>query len=121
MEDPEPNVRTAALDALSRLKSPALVTHALATLRDAGDYQLLRTAALALHNMPAEDRETATNALLSALRRVTDQSTDTSRDPRVAMIERLAEVIPAARASDLLTYAADYDDAVVNAASKAFE
>src|SRR4029453_5550927 len=40
---------------------------------------------------------------------------------RVAMIERLAEVIPAARASDLLTYAADYDDAVVNAASKAFE
>jgi cyclophilin family peptidyl-prolyl cis-trans isomerase len=120
MADPEPNVRTAALDALARLKSPAVVPHAIATLNTASDYQLLRGAALALKNMPVESRDDGTSALIGALRRLTDELTDTSRDPRVAILERLGEVCPPARASDILYYVGDYDDAVGTAARKAF-
>lgn len=121
MADPEPNVRTAALDALARLKSPAVVPYAIATLNTAKDYQLLRGAALALKSMPLETREEGSAALLGALKRLTEEETDTSRDPREAIIERLGEVLPPERSSDLLYYVADYDDAIVIAAKKAFE
>jgi cyclophilin family peptidyl-prolyl cis-trans isomerase/HEAT repeat protein len=121
MEDAEPNVRNAALEALMRLKSPAAVPHAIAILHRAEDYQLLRTAALALHDLPEASKDDAAAALLSALRRLTDQATDTSRDPRVAIVERLAEVLPAERSSDLLPYVADYDDEVGSTASKVFD
>ena len=120
MADPEPNVRTAALDALARLKSSAVVPQAIATLTTSADYQLLRQAALALKGTPIEMRDDATSSLLGALRRLTDEETDTSRDPRVAILDRLAEVCAPGRASDLLYYVADYDDAVVAAARKAF-
>lgn len=121
MSDPEPNVRNAALETLSRLKSAAVVPQALAILHRADDYQLLRTAALALHELPEASRNDATSALLAALQRLTDQGADTSRDVRVAIIDRLAEVLPAERSSDLLPYVADYDDEVGAAAAAAFQ
>jgi cyclophilin family peptidyl-prolyl cis-trans isomerase len=119
--DREPNVQAAALDALSRMKSASVVPAAIAALDTGRDYQLLRTAAMVLHLLPEEAREEATVSLLGALRRLTDEATDTSRDPRVAIIERLAETMRPERSSDLLDYTSDYDDAVVAAASKAFE
>jgi HEAT repeat protein len=42
--DVHPNVQTAALDALSRMRSPAVVAEALDVLKTATDYQLIRTA-----------------------------------------------------------------------------
>lgn len=121
MDDPEPNVQNAALAALGRLKSAAVVPRAVAVLQRADDYQLLRTAAMVLQGLPDRSKNEATTALLGALRRLTDQGTDTSRDPRVAMLERLAEVLPAERSSDLLPYVADYDDEVSDEAAKVFQ
>ncbi len=119
--DSEPNVRTAGLDALSRMKSAATVPQAIEILKSGMDYQLLRTAALVLKGLPSGAKDDATTALLGALRRLTEQDTDTSRDPRVAILERLAETMRPERSSDLLSYTSDYDDAVVDAAAKAFE
>ncbi len=118
--DPHANVRTAALDALSRMKSAAVVPQAIAVLQDGVDFQLLMTAARVLRGLPTEAKDDATEALLGALRRLTEQASDMSRDPRVAILDRLAETIPPGRSADLLTYAADFDDEVVKAASKAF-
>jgi len=103
------------------MKSAAVFPNAIATLRTANDYQLLRSAAIALHNLPVDAREEASGALLFALNKLTEQGTDTSRDPRVAMLERLTEVLAPERSSDLLQYVFDYDDAVGRAAAKAFE
>ena len=121
MDDPEPNVRTAALESLGRMKSAAIFPQATETLKTANDYQLLRTAALSLRGVPLDAKEDAAGALLYALGKLTAQGVDTSRDPRVAIIERLAEILPRERSSDLLPYVTDFDDAVVLAARKSFE
>jgi cyclophilin family peptidyl-prolyl cis-trans isomerase len=134
-----PNVRTAALEALARLKTPAtlaidpagaktgpqdavpaVVHAAIDALATGTDYQLLRTAATALRGTPQAYRDKATDALLGALRRLTDAADDTSRDPRVAILERLGELLSKERSADLLPYVADFDDDVVAAAGKAF-
>ena len=116
--DPHWNVRTAALDALSRMKSAAVVPEAIAALQDGSDFQLLMTAARVLRGLPADAKADATEALLGALRRLTDEASDMSRDPRVAILERLGETMPAERSTDLLNYAADFDDAVGAAAAQ---
>jgi len=119
--DPEPNVRTAALEALYSMKSAEVVPQAIAAVKDGADYQLLRTAASVLRGLPEDDKPAANEALLNALARLTEQQTDTSRDPRVAIIERLAETLGPTRINDLIAYMIDYDDEVIAAARKAFE
>jgi cyclophilin family peptidyl-prolyl cis-trans isomerase len=137
--DPVTNVRTAALEALARLKTPmtlaidpsgaatrpedsvpAVVHIAIDALATATDYQLLRAAAMALRGTPQAHRDKVTEVLLVALRRLTDTADDTSRDPRVAILDRLGELMPPERSGDLLPYTADFDDEVVAAAGKAF-
>ena len=120
-KDDVANVQNAALEALQRMKSPAVVPQALHVLRSGSDHQLLRTAALVLRGLPAESKEAATEALLDALRRLTREESDTSRDPRVAILERLAETVAPQRSTDLLPYVIDFDDEVIAAASKAFQ
>lgn len=115
------NVQTAALEALQRMKSPAVAPQAILVLKNGKDHQLLRTAALVLRGLPAELKEDATAALLGALARLTAEESDTSRDPRVAMLERLGETLAPQRSTDLLPYVADFDDEVIAAASKAFQ
>jgi cyclophilin family peptidyl-prolyl cis-trans isomerase len=114
--DAAPNVRTAAIDALVRLKSPRAVPLAIAQLA-ATDHQLLRAAAGALRGTtdPA-----AIPALLAALRRLTAGASDTSRDPRVAMVERLAELLGPGRVNELGPWVLDWDTAVRAAAMRAF-
>jgi cyclophilin family peptidyl-prolyl cis-trans isomerase/HEAT repeat protein len=120
--DPHPNVRTAAVEELTRVKSQAVFQPAIAALTG-GDYQLLRAAALALKGTPAALQDDASTALLQALDRLTppEGPTDTSRDPRVAMIDRLGEVLPPERAGELRRFLLDVDPAVRTAAAKAFE
>ena len=117
--DSEPNVQTAALDALLRLRSPAVVPRAIAALSNV-DYQLVRMAASALKGLPESAKNDASNALLAALNRVTAEEADTSRDSRIAILERLAETLTFSRSSELLPFVGDYDDEVRTAASKAF-
>lgn len=118
--DPEPNVQAAALDALFRLRSSAVVSRAMDTLLHGNDYQLLRTAALVLRGLPADAKDDASNALLAALQGLTAQEADTSSDTRIAMLDRLAETLNPLRASDLLPFVGDYDDEVKRAAIKAY-
>ena len=115
--DDEPNVRTAAIDGLRRLSSPAATKAAIAAL-DSDDYQLLRSAALALRGAPAADRGAAVKALIQALHRVSARLTDTSRDPRVAMLERLEELLPAERVKEVSAFTGDFDRAVREAAAR---
>jgi cyclophilin family peptidyl-prolyl cis-trans isomerase len=120
-KDQVPNVQNAALEALQRMKSPALVAQAIFVLQRGKDHQLLRTAALVLRGLPAESKEDASEALLGTLKRLTEEESDTSRDPRVAILERLGETLAPQRSSDITGYVADFDDEVIAAASKAFE
>lgn len=118
--DKEANVQTAALDALFRLRNPAVVSSAIDILNTGADYQVLRMAALVLKGVDDAQKPAASTALLNALRRLTAERKDTSRDPRVAILERLAETLPAARSDELSPYVFDFDDAVCDAAKKTF-
>lgn len=116
--DKEPNVQTAALDALFRMRSTEVVPAAIAVLSNAGDYQAARMAAMVLKGLPAESKEDASDALLGALRKLTAHESDTSREARLAIIERLAETLDPGRSYQLLPYATDFDDEVNRAVVK---
>ena len=115
-----PNVRTAALEALTTLKSRAVFQLATQAL-ESRDFQLIRAAAIALRGTPEAERVDAVNALLATLRRLTEEATDTSRDPRVAILERLGELLPAERTADLGPFREDFDAKVRAAADAALE
>jgi cyclophilin family peptidyl-prolyl cis-trans isomerase len=89
--DKEANVRTEALAGLTRLKSAAVVEEATRALT-ATDFQLLRQAAVSLRG--TQNPEPTIVPLLDALQRLTKEGKDTSRDPRVAILERLKELAP---------------------------
>ncbi len=115
-KDATANVRTAAIDALARMKSPDVAGAAIAALPDR-DHQVVRAAARALQG---STNPAAADALFAALRRLTAGGSDTSRDPRVAIVDRLAELLGAARVGELAEWTADWDTAVRAAAIRAF-
>lgn len=114
--DREPNVQTAALEAMVRTKHPQLARTAIAAL-GSSDHQLVRAAASALDGAASE---AATTALFEALKRLTTLGADTSRDPRVAIVNRLAQMIGPARVGELADWTGDWDTAVRAAAVRAF-
>ena len=118
--DPEPNVQSAALEALLRLRSPAVFSRAIFVLENDADYQLLRTAANVLRGVPQTSRNDAANALLGALGRLTGQESDTSAATRIAILERLAEILPAARHAELLPFVVDVDEEVRKVAIRTY-
>jgi cyclophilin family peptidyl-prolyl cis-trans isomerase/HEAT repeat protein len=93
--DPEDNVREAALGQLMALKRPEAGRLALDALARR-DYQLVLTAARALGPPPLFALElSATEVakpLLQALDRITAEQRETSRDPRLALLDRLKEL-----------------------------
>jgi aminopeptidase YwaD len=101
LADPHANVREAALDGLRTLGSAELHPAALDALEHA-DYQLVMNAAN--HLKGVADKEGAAQKLFAALKRITQEGKDTSRDPRMAIIERLGEVAN----PELLPWAQDY-------------
>ncbi|AMY12942.1 Peptidyl-prolyl cis-trans isomerase B [Luteitalea pratensis] len=103
--DTDVNVRHAALAAWREAKLPNLTAAALDAL-GSDDGQLVIEAANALRGTGA-DRGTVT-ALRAALARLTAQKRETSRDPRVALIERIDE-LDAERATTLRPYLSDFD------------
>jgi HEAT repeat protein len=80
------NVKEAALGAMIELKLPNASTAAIASL-GRNDYQLILTAVRALEDKSNADR--ATRPLINALGRITAEHKDTSRDPRMAILNRL--------------------------------
>lgn len=107
------NVRTAAIEALVRMKHAETSAVAIRALT-ADDHQLVRAAAGALRG---STHEGAVPALLTSLRRLTAKGSDTSRDPRVAIVERLAE---AGKLVELTEWVSDWDTAVRAAVVRAF-
>lgn len=115
MGDPVDNVREAALTALVELKRPEVLAAAIDSLART-DYQLVLTAARALDDKTYAPK--ATTPLLTALGRITKEHKDTSRDPRLAILNRLQSYGDASQAIHLEGYLRDFDPAV---AAKAAE
>lgn len=112
VKDPVPNVRNAALEALKVVGSTHLFEEALENLTST-DFQLVRTAAISLKGAP-KNEDTAM-ALIKALKRLTDEGKDTSRDPRMALIERIDEQVSVEMISLVQPFLSDFDPAVANA------
>jgi len=119
--DPKPNVQTAAIEALTRAKRMEVLEPALEVLSQGLDFQVMRAAANAMVNVPDDRRDDATDKLLIAMRRLTLLEEDPSRDPRVAILAALGRVMRPDRANDLIPFLADLDDAVNEAAAKAYQ
>lgn len=115
MGDPSDNVREAALTALVEMRRPEAMTAAIDSLARP-DYQLVMTAVRALEDETHAAK--AAPALVTALGRITKEHKDTSRDPRMAILNRLQGHGDASQAVHLEGYLRDFDPAV---AAKAAE
>ncbi len=104
--DPQANVARAAIEGLAQVRKHEADDVFLAALRSPA-YPVVMAAAAALDATPR--RADAAAALLSALERITAERRDTSRDPRLAVLARLAAVGGAALAPSLQPFLADPD------------
>jgi cyclophilin family peptidyl-prolyl cis-trans isomerase len=116
--DPHDNVREAALGPLRRLKGAESDVPFIAAL-GRSDYQLLRTAASELKG--ARTTPEIVTALVGALRRVTLDKRETSRDTRLALLERLRDLGDADQAGALVALLQDFDIAVATSAAATIE
>jgi cyclophilin family peptidyl-prolyl cis-trans isomerase len=113
--DNHDNVREAALSALIEARRPEAVALAIENLARP-DYQLVITATRAF-----ADRSTAARAvpaLVAALGRITRENKDTSRDPRMAILDRLQALGDAGQAMNLEGYVKDFDARVAARAAE---
>jgi cyclophilin family peptidyl-prolyl cis-trans isomerase len=99
---------------LRRLKGEDAEPYFVAALARS-DYQLLRTAAIELKG--ARSTPQLANGLLDALRRVTADRKETSRDTRIALLERLQELGSPDQAGALVPLLRDYDIRVAQLAA----
>ncbi len=112
--DAEDNVREATLASLRRLKGDEAEPYFVAAL-GRSDYQLLRSAAIELKG--ATPTAPLATGLLEALRRVTAERKDTSRDTRVALLERLQELGSPDQAGAIIPLLHDFDIRVAEVAA----
>ena len=112
--DDEDNVREPTLAPLRRLKGDEAEPYFVAALARS-DYQLLRTAALELKG--AKPTPELATGLLEALRRVTAEKKETSRDIRLALLERLQELGTPDQAGALVPLLRDFDIPVAQLAA----
>lgn len=112
--DEEDNVREATLASLRRLKGDEAEPYFVAAL-GRSDYQVLRTAAIELKG--ATPTAPLATGLLEALRRVTAERKETSRDTRVALLERLQELGSPDQAGAIVPLLRDFDIRVAQVAA----
>ena len=112
--DDNDNVRAAAVTGLAELEQHAADAVFLSALTRT-DGQLLMTAARALQGTP--DRLHALPALAQALAGLTKQHRDTSRDVRLALLERFGELGSREQAGIVEAYVRDFDPRVARAAA----
>jgi cyclophilin family peptidyl-prolyl cis-trans isomerase/HEAT repeat protein len=104
--DAHDNVREAALQGLIAVQAHEADDLYIEQL-DRPDYQLVLSAANALEGSPNADR--AVPALLAAFNRITAEKKDTSRDTRMALLDRIEELGTKAHGTALKNCAADFD------------
>ena len=90
--DDNDNVREATLVPLQRLAGPDRSQPAFIAALGRNDYQLVRTAAIGAKGQSSNKYVLA--ALTAALERITAQKSETSRDTRLALMERIREAGP---------------------------
>jgi len=112
--DREPNVREAALAGLHRRVGHAADSLYLSAL-DAGDYQLIQTAATALDSSP-DPR--AVPAMWKTFTRLTSDKRETSRDPRMAILASIEHIGSQSLATELRETASDFDSTVATTAAR---
>src|SRR4029453_6991458 len=114
--DDNDNVREAALVPLQRVVGADRSLPAFIAALGRNDYQLVRTAAIGVKGQTSN--KYVLEALSAALERITAQKSETSRDTRLALIERLREAGASQRAvfERLLT---DFDPRIAEEASAA--
>jgi cyclophilin family peptidyl-prolyl cis-trans isomerase/HEAT repeat protein len=115
--DTHDNVREAALPALRLASGPDSDAACIAAL-GRRDYQLLRTVALLLKDA-APDRYMLA-ALIDALARVTAEKKETSRDTRLALVERIRAMGGRPRADVFERLLRDFDPVMAAAAADAY-
>jgi cyclophilin family peptidyl-prolyl cis-trans isomerase/HEAT repeat protein len=108
--DTNHNVAEAALSALIDIKAPEAQTAALTLLPTRNDYQLIITATRALEDKSNASR--ATKPLMDTLGRITAEHKDTSRDPRMAILNRIQSYGMTLQPVDLEGYLKDFDPAI---------
>lgn len=113
--DGHDNVREAALSSLIGLKRPEAVTVAIDSLARP-DYQLVLTAVRALDDKTLAPQ--ATTPLLTSLGRITREHKDTSRDPRLAILNRLQAYGDPSQAIHIEGYLKDFDPAIARKAAE---
>lgn len=113
--DPNNNVQEAAVVGLQQLRGHAADSVYIAVLASRG-YQAVLAAAKALDGATTAR---AAPALIAALDRLSADRRENSRDPRVAIVTRLAELGSPAFAPRLERYLADFDSSVAAAAASA--
>ena len=107
--DTNDNVREAALGPWRRLKNADAVPGILDALKRS-DVQLVRTAAGMMKEVPRTDE--TYRALMAALKRLTAEGKETSRDARIALLETIALHATVNNADDLLPLLKDFDPKV---------
>ena len=116
--DANGDVRAAALAGISATVghlADRVFTAALA----ATDYHVVLQAAQALKGAPFPD--SVFPALVAALERITAERRENSRDPRMAILERLSELGTVRQAQRLAPLAADFDSTVAQRAATILE
>jgi cyclophilin family peptidyl-prolyl cis-trans isomerase len=104
--DTNDNVREAALGPWRRLKKAEAVPGILDALTRS-DVQLLRTAATMMKEVPRTDE--TYRVLMAALKRLTAEGKETSRDARLPLLEAIALHATINNADDLLPLLKDFD------------
>ncbi len=112
-EDPDPNVRVAALQGLAAVGGEGVADILLAQLGQ-DDPQLVMTAVRQLARLPHQ--ETPAPALLGALARFTARERETERDVRVAILDAIS-ALGGFAGEDLEPYLTDFDPVVAERAA----
>jgi cyclophilin family peptidyl-prolyl cis-trans isomerase/HEAT repeat protein len=111
--DSTPNVRSEAVAGLSEVAGHAADSVYIGAL-GSGDYQVVLNAA---HALTHTADSAAAPALARALARITAEKRETSRDPRIAILQTLRDLGTARLAEQLLPYLVDFDSAVADTAA----
>lgn len=113
--DTNDNVREAALGPWRRLKKADAVPGILDALTRS-DVQLVRTAATMMKEVPRTDE--TYRVLMTALRRLTAEGKETSRDARLPLLEAIALHATVNNADDLLPLLKDFDPKIAEKAAQ---
>jgi peptidyl-prolyl cis-trans isomerase B (cyclophilin B) len=109
--DPSPNVRVEAARGLYAVEGHGLDDFLVEQL-DTNDPQLLLTVAGLLDGAPQRTR--VARAALEAFERISRAQRETWRDPRMALLERIAQLGDVTLADRLTPFLADYDPVVAD-------